>query len=99
MINQHKDLEQLDGNISLNSTNVNAHEPEKPTEPTLAEDVLTLHLDIEYWTYPRKKAPPSKVHHPHVGLGTSPYFYTDALGFDQISYNFKNRVHEVFEIV
>ena len=50
MISQHKDLEQLDGNIFLNSTNVDAHEPEKPTEPTLAEDFLTLNLDIECWT-------------------------------------------------
>ena len=99
MISQQRDLEQVDGNISLNSANVDAHEQEKPTEPTLAEDVLTLKFDLEYWTWPGNKAPPSKVHHQHKGLGTSANLYTDALGFDHISYNFKNGVHNVFEII
>ena len=58
MISQQKDLEQLDGNISLNSANFDVREQEKPTEPTLAEDVLTLRLDLEYWTLPQNKAPP-----------------------------------------
>ena len=84
MIKQHKDLEQLDGNISLNSTVNDAKKQENPTEPSLPEDILTLNLDLEYWTWPRNEAPPPKVHHPHEGLGTSSNLYTDALGFDQI---------------
>ena len=83
----------------MNSTNVDAHEQEKPTVPTLAEDVLTLNLDLKYWTWPKNKVSPPKVYHPHECLGTSPNFYTDALGLDQISYNFKNGVHDVFEII
>ena len=98
MTRQHKDLEQLDGNISLNSTIADAKKKEMPPEQTLTEDVLTLKLDLEYWTWPQNKAPPPKVHHPQEGLGTSPNLYTDALGFDQISYTFKTGVHDVFEI-
>ena len=37
MIKQHKDLEQLDGNISLNSAVVDEQKLEMPTEPTLNE--------------------------------------------------------------
>ena len=69
-----------------------------PPEQTLTEDVLTLKFDLEYWTWPKNKAPPLKVHHPQEGLGTSPNLYTDALGFDQISYRFKTGVCDVFEI-
>ena len=69
-----------------------------PAEPTLTENILTLKLDIEYWTWPRGKAPPSKVNHPQEGIGTSSNLYTDALGFDQISYKFKTGVIDVFEI-
>ena len=81
-IRQHKDLEQLNGYISLNSTAVDIQKQEMSTEPTLAEEILTLKLDLEYWTWPRNKAPPPKLHHPQKGLGTSPRLYTDALGFD-----------------
>ena len=81
-IRQHKDLEQLNGYISLNSTAVDIQKQEMSTEPTLAEEILTLKLDLEYWTWPRNKAPPPKLHHPQEGLGTSPRLYTDALGFD-----------------
>ena len=98
MIRQHKELEQLDGNISLNSTVVDVQKQEMPAEQNLTEDILTLKLDLEYWTWPRGKAPPSKVHHPQEGLGTSPNLYTDALGFDQISYKFKPGIIDVFEI-
>ena len=98
MIRQHKDLEELDGNISLNLANVDAQKQEMPIIPILAEDILTLQLDLEYWTWPRNKAPPSKVQHIQEGIGTSPNLYTDPLGFDQISYNFKTGVHDVFEI-
>ena len=98
MIRQHKELEQLDGNISLNSTVVDVQKQEMPAEQNLAEDILTLKLDLEYWTWPRGKAPPSKVHHSQEGLGTSPNLYTDALGFDQISYKFKPGIIDVFEI-
>ena len=48
MTRQHKDLEQLDGNISLNSTIADAKKKEMPPEQTLTEDVLTLKLDLEY---------------------------------------------------
>ena len=98
MTRQHKDLEQLDGNISLNSTIVDAQKQKMPPEQTLTEDVLTLKLDLEYWTWPRNKPPPPKVHHPQEGLGISPNLYTDALGFDQISYRFITGVCDVFEI-
>ena len=98
MIRQHKDLEQLDGNMSLNSTVIDDLKQEMPAKPTITEDILTLKLDLEYWTWPRGQAPPSKVHHPQEGLGTSPNLYTDALGFDQISYKFKTGVIDVFEI-
>ena len=55
---QHKDLEQLDGNISLmNPTYDDSQKPELPTE--IAEDVLTLKLDIEYLT---KSTPPTGGH-------------------------------------
>ena len=41
---QHKDLEQLDGNISLmNPTYDDSQKPELPTE--IAEDVMTLKLE------------------------------------------------------
>ena len=94
---QHKDLEQLDGNISLmNPTYDDSQKPELPTE--IAEDVMTLKLDIEYWTWPRGKVPPPKVHHPQEGVVTLPRIYTDALGFDQICYTFKTGVKNVFEI-
>ena len=66
MIKQHKDLEQIDVNISLNSTVIDVQKLKIP------EDILTLKLDLEYWTWPRNEAPPPKVHHPHEGLGTSP---------------------------
>ena len=79
-------------------TNVDAQKQEMPPEQAVTEDVLTLKLDLEYWTWPKHKAPPPKVHHPQEGLGTSPNLYTDALGFDQISYIFKIGVHDVFEI-
>ena len=98
MIRQHKDLEQLDCNISLNSTVVDVQKQEMPAEQTLTEDILTLKLDLEYWTGPRGKAPPSTVHHPQEGLGTSPNLHTNASGFDQISYKFKTGVIDVFEI-
>ena len=83
------------GQASKNSTNVDAHEKEKPTVPTHAEDVLTLKLDLEYWKWPRNKALPPKVHHPHEGLGTSNNLYTDALGSGKVSCNLKNGVHDV----
>ena len=52
---QHKDLEQLDGNISLtNPTYDDSQKPELPTET--AEDVMTLKLDIEYWTWSEVKS-------------------------------------------
>ena len=76
MIKQHKDLEQIDVNISLNSTVIDVQKLKIP------EDILTLKLDLEYWTWPRNEAPPPKVHHPHEGLGTSPNLYTNAFGFD-----------------
>ena len=47
MTRQHKDLKQLDGNISLNSTVFDAQEQEMPAEPTITEDILTLKLDQE----------------------------------------------------
>ena len=37
MIRQHKGLEQLDDNISFNSTFIDEQKPEVPTEPTLTE--------------------------------------------------------------
>ena len=67
MTRQHKDLEQLDGNISLNSTVVDAQKKEMPAKPTLTEDILTLKFDLEYWTWPQGKVPPPKVHHPQEG--------------------------------
>ena len=67
MTRQHKDLEQLDGNISLNSTVFDAKKQEMIFEQTPTEDVLTLKLDPEYWTWPQNKAPPTKVHHPQEG--------------------------------
>ena len=70
--------------------------PEIPTDH--AEDIMTLKLDIEYWTWPRGQVPPPKVHHPQEGVGTSPRLYTNALGFDQINYIFKTGVQDVFEI-
>ena len=53
MIRQHKDLEQLDGNMSLNSTVIDDLKHEIPAKPTITEDILTLKLDLEYWTWPR----------------------------------------------
>ena len=82
----------MDGNISVNSTIVDAQKQEVHTE-----DVLNLKLDLECWTWSRNKAPPQKVHHPQEGLGTSPSLYTNALGFDQIRYNFKTGVQDVFK--
>ena len=78
MIKQHKDLEQLYGSISLHSTVNDAPKQESPTELSLPEYILTLKLDLEYWTWPGNDAPPPKVHHPHEGLGTSPNLYNDA---------------------
>ena len=89
MIRQHKNLEQLDGNIFLNSAVVDSQQQEMPAEPTITEDILTLKFDIQYWTWPQGKAPLSKVHQPQQGIGISPNLYTDTLGFDQISYKFK----------
>ena len=48
MIKQHKDLEQLVGNISLNSTVLDAQKQEMPTEPPVIEDILTLKLNLKY---------------------------------------------------
>ena len=50
-----KDLEQLDGNMSLNSTVVKDLKQEMPAKPILTEDILTLKLDLEYWTWPEVK--------------------------------------------
>ena len=44
MSRQHKDLEQLDSNISMNSTFVDALKQEVQTE-----DVLNLKLGLECW--------------------------------------------------
>ena len=74
---------------------------DKDTSPdgeTLNEGIFMLKPELEYWTWPRNKSPPPKVHHPQDGLGISPNLYTDALGFDQISYRFKTGVCDVFEI-
>ena len=98
MNTQHKDLEQVDDNMPLNSTVVKDLKQDIPAKPILTEDILTLKLDLQYWIWPRDKAPPSKVYHPQEGLGTSSNLYTDALGFDQISYNLKTGVIDVFEI-
>ena len=46
MIKQHKDLKQLDGNISLHSTVNDVQKQENPTELSLPEDILTLKLDF-----------------------------------------------------
>ena len=94
MSRQQKDLEQLDGNIFMNSTIVDAQKQEVQNE-----DVLNLKSGPECWTWSRNEALPQKVHHPQEGLGSSPRPYTDALGFDQICYNFKTGVHDVFEIM
>ena len=94
MSRRHKDLEQLDGNIFMNSTIVDAQKQEVQNE-----DVLNLKSGPECWTWSRNEALPQKVHHPQEGLGSSPRPYTDALGFDQICYNFKTGVHDVFEIM
>ena len=84
--------------IDVEVTELNTDKDSSPEEVTLKEDILMLKLDHEYWTWPRNKAPPPKVHHPQEGLGSSPNLYTDALGFDQISYVFKTGVCDVFEI-
>ena len=84
--------------IDVEVTELNTDKDSSPEEETLKEDILMLKLDHEYWTWPRNKAPPPKVHHPQEGLGSSPNLYTDALGFDQISYVFKTGVCDVFEI-
>jgi hypothetical protein len=82
MNRQHNYLEQLDGNMSLNSTVIEDLKQEMPAKPILTEDILTLKLDLEYWTWHQGKAPPSKVHHPQEGLGTSPNLSTDASDAD-----------------
>ena len=52
---QHKDLEQLDGNMSLNSTVVEDLKQEMQAKLILTEDILTIKLDLEYWTWPEVK--------------------------------------------
>ena len=81
----------------MNPTDDDAQKPEIPTE--LTENIMTLKLDIQYWTWPRGKVPQPKVHHSQKGVGTLPRLYTDVLGFYQISYNFKTGVQDVFEII
>ena len=92
-INKQHVIPQLDGPAEANTDKGTSPEGE-----TLNEEILMLKLDLEYWTWPQNKPPPPKVHHPLEGLGISPNLYTDALGFDQISYRFKTGVCDVFEI-
>ena len=57
------------------------------------------HICITFLGYiARNKPPLPKVNTPQDGLGTSPKFYTDSMGFDQIWYSFKTGVQDVFEV-
>ena len=44
MIRQHKDLDQLDGKISLNSTVIDEQKLEVPTKPTLTEREVDFNI-------------------------------------------------------
>ena len=59
---QHKNIEELDGNTSLNSS---ANDDSKPeTYETNSEHIFNLKFNGEYWTWPRNRPPPLKVNHP-----------------------------------
>ena len=47
MIRQHKGLEQLDDNISFNSTFIDEQKPEVPTEPTLTERYVDFNKKLK----------------------------------------------------
>ena len=94
----HEEPSQAEVEIDDDATELVTDKGTSPEGETLKEDIFMLNLDLEYWTWPQNKPPPLKVHHPQEGLGISPNLYTDALGFDQISYRFKTGVCDVFEI-
>ena len=104
MKKKHVNIDQLDGNTSLNSSE---NENEKPeTHEANSEHIYNLKfnakfsMEAQHWTWPQNKPPPPKVNHPQEGLGVSPRINnTDPMELDHICYSFKTGVKYVFEIV
>ena len=96
MVKEHKSLEQLDGNTSINSTTV--EEKDQDTKEETEPFKLTNRSMVDDW--PKGSKPPDKVLHPTKGIGTDPEIIgPDDWNQHMVLYKFKDGKMETLILV